>query len=174
MKKEKELYNVLDIARYIINYSRDKKHPVSNLKLQKLLYYVQANFLVKKNKPCFAEDIIHWDYGPIVREVYDEFKGFGREELPYQKTYGTIEFDTTIENIKYYDKEFDDKIINEEDKNLINQVITSYFRYSPFEMVNKTHSEQPWKVTSQNEIMNAEVIEEYYRTNTTQLMGNIQ
>ena len=63
MDEKNKIYNALDIARYIINYSIDNSYPVSNLKLQKLLYYVQANFLVNKNKQCFYQEILNWDYG---------------------------------------------------------------------------------------------------------------
>ena len=38
------LYNVLDISRYIINYSNQQGYGISNLKLQKILYFVQAYF----------------------------------------------------------------------------------------------------------------------------------
>lgn len=41
-------YNVLDICRHIINYSDEKDYGVSNLKLQKLLYFVQAYFMLEK------------------------------------------------------------------------------------------------------------------------------
>ena len=33
-------YKVLDVARYIINYSNKMEYGISNLKLQKLLYFV--------------------------------------------------------------------------------------------------------------------------------------
>ena len=39
------MYNALDVSRYIINYSNDKNYGISNLKLQKILYFVQAYFL---------------------------------------------------------------------------------------------------------------------------------
>lgn len=51
------MYGVLDVCRYIINYSNRKDYGVSNLKLQKLLYFIQAYFLINssENKPCFSE-----------------------------------------------------------------------------------------------------------------------
>lgn len=42
------VYSVLDVSRHIINYSEEKDYGVSNLKLQKLLYFVQAYFMLEK------------------------------------------------------------------------------------------------------------------------------
>ena len=49
------MYNVLDVAIYVINYAYDAGcgESMSNLKLQKILYYIQAAFLVEKNRECF-------------------------------------------------------------------------------------------------------------------------
>ena len=49
--------NVLDVCRYIINYSNKKDYVISNLKLQKILYFTQAFFLMNKEngEPCFTE-----------------------------------------------------------------------------------------------------------------------
>lgn len=67
---KKVMYNVLDISKYIINKSIEINKPVDNLKLQKLLYYVQAIFLTNSNEPCFVQDIVHWRHGPVVVEAY--------------------------------------------------------------------------------------------------------
>ena len=51
------MYSALDIAKYIIDYSYDRNNSVSNLRLQKILYFVQAEFLVATGHPCFEETI---------------------------------------------------------------------------------------------------------------------
>lgn len=67
-------YNALDISRYIINYCNDHDIEISNLKLQNLLYYIQAAFLVKYKKPAFFQNIIAWQYGVLVDDVNQEYK----------------------------------------------------------------------------------------------------
>jgi len=57
-------------------------HSVSNLKLQKILYFIQAEFLVVKGIPCFEEEIIAWGFGPVVLEVYHEYKVYGAAGIP--------------------------------------------------------------------------------------------
>ena len=64
------MYSAIDIARYIIWYCKNHGYTISNLKLQKILYFVQAEFLVSAGAPCFYQDIEAWDFGPVIPEVY--------------------------------------------------------------------------------------------------------
>ena len=55
-------YPVLDIANKILarGSSDDSGELISNLKLQKLLYYMQGFHLAYFNEPLFEEDIEAW------------------------------------------------------------------------------------------------------------------
>lgn len=60
------MYNALDVARYIIDYEATQGRTVSNLRLQKLLYFVQAQFIANtpNNSPCFSQK---WRLGILGR-----------------------------------------------------------------------------------------------------------
>lgn len=45
------------VAKYIVNRCVKSGTPISNLQLQKILYFVQMAFLKKLDKPCFSDDI---------------------------------------------------------------------------------------------------------------------
>jgi len=62
------------LADYVIRYAHECGEPISNLKLQKLLYYCQAWYLAKYDKPLFPERIEAWVHGPAVPPVYGSFK----------------------------------------------------------------------------------------------------
>ena len=47
---------------------------ITNLKSQKLLYFVQAMCLMIFDKRAFPEKILAWPYGPVVNEVYQQYK----------------------------------------------------------------------------------------------------
>ena len=78
-------YNVIDISSYIIEYSNEIGSPVSNLKLQKLLYYSQAAMLVELGQKCFDSKIMAWEFGPVVVEAYQHYKEYGRDVIPNQE-----------------------------------------------------------------------------------------
>jgi uncharacterized phage-associated protein len=52
------------------------------LKLQKLIYYAHGWHLAINNSPLIDEVIQAWEYGPVVPQVYHEFKQFGSRPIP--------------------------------------------------------------------------------------------
>lgn len=71
------MYKVQEIAEYVIYYVYTKGNIVTNLKLQKILYYIQAEFLVGTQKQCFREHIEAWSFGPVVPCVYMKYNIYG-------------------------------------------------------------------------------------------------
>lgn len=63
-----------DVANYIICHFQNKGEEITHLKLQKLVYYVQAWFLALYNKRLFADRFEAWIHGPVVRSLYHIFK----------------------------------------------------------------------------------------------------
>ncbi len=137
-------YNVLDVCRYVINYSNEKDYGISNLKLQKILYFIQAYFLsyTESHKPCFAEEIEAWDFGPVVPAAYHEYKQYGSGDIPTITSY--INFD--VDNIWEISRvDFNDDCICEDDKAIINGVVDKFSDYSATDLVTLTHNQAPWK-----------------------------
>ncbi|GAA0731770.1 Panacea domain-containing protein [Clostridium oceanicum] len=162
-------YEAIDIAQYVINYSIDRGKPISNLKLQKVLYYIQAAFLVNRNNPCFKEDIQNWRHGPVVPEVYKRYKIYSNREINEKQTgHSELALD---EDSNLYTKivEFREDKICEKDKILIKKVVDSYLDVEPWEMVKKTHHEDPWIYTSRAEQISIESIREYFKLNRSRI-----
>lgn len=120
-------YKVLDVARYIVKRCNLNNQAISNLKLQKILYFVQAEFLVTKNEPCFNETIEAWAFGPVVPDVYHYYKGYGAGNIPSLKRVP------------------DRTSISESDQELINGIVDECAQYSASELVDITHRQTPWK-----------------------------
>lgn len=157
-------YNVLDICRHVINYSNDRDYGISNLKLQKVLYFIQAYFLInrKDHAPCFNEKIEAWDFGPVVPVAYHEYKQYGGGDIPTIKSY--ILFD---ENDVWNSRRiaFDDNIIKVKDKTLVDKVVDNFSEYSATDLVSLTHKQSPWidaYVPHQNNEITLDAIREYF------------
>lgn len=67
----------LFVANYIIEYADKKGYEISNLKLQNILFYINARNLVEHDSPLFDDKIKKWSYGFRVLKVYREFKWHG-------------------------------------------------------------------------------------------------
>lgn len=63
----------IDIAKYIVNRCYKKGKPITNLHLQKILYFVQGEYFAKTKKWLIDDDFLAWKYGPVLKDVYDEF-----------------------------------------------------------------------------------------------------
>lgn len=154
----------LDVARYIVNYSNEIDCGTSNLKLQKLLYFVQAYFLVELNRQCFHEEIEAWDFGPVVPCVYHEFKQFGSATIPPVVSVFKID----QENIWASTMEpYTSATVNRDDLPHINTVVDMFKDYSASQLVDITHGQRPWKdayVYRENRPISVESIEEYFNT----------
>ena len=62
------------IANYLLIASRKRGENLTNLKLQKLLYYAQAWFLATQDVSLFDEDFKAWVHGPVLLSQYHRFK----------------------------------------------------------------------------------------------------
>ncbi|WP_051604717.1 Panacea domain-containing protein [Helicobacter rodentium] len=64
----------LEVAKHIINYCIGINKPVSNLQLQKMLYFLDIFYLVnKKGRLITDKDFQAWQYGPVIPEVYQNY-----------------------------------------------------------------------------------------------------
>ncbi|MBQ9860944.1 MAG: DUF4065 domain-containing protein [Clostridia bacterium] len=125
------MYDAIKIARYVIRYEASRNRSVSNLRLQKLLYFIQAQFLFSIHTPCFSDRIEAWDFGPVVPNVYREYKMFGGARIPESIAEG-------------------DFGIEDEDKYVINLILEECAQYSTTSLVSLTHDQKPWREAHQN------------------------
>jgi uncharacterized phage-associated protein len=127
-----ETLSVTRISEYIITrfYLDKDKASISNLKLQKLLYFVQGEAIKQHGICAFEEEIEAWDYGPVVRSVYDRFKVFGAGPI---------------------NRDYDTPTITGDIKIVIDTVIDKYANASAWRMVQETHKpDTPWYNAFQN------------------------
>lgn len=74
------------VANYVIAYGMKIGHPVNNLQLQKILYYIQVHFLKEKGIPFFKDEIEAWQFGPVIPTVYYQYAAWGPAPITMFKT----------------------------------------------------------------------------------------
>jgi len=74
-------YDVRGIANFVLDLAEKEGERVSNLRINKVIYFLHAGFLREFGKPLVSAKIEAWDHGPVFREVYHQFKRFGRSEI---------------------------------------------------------------------------------------------
>lgn len=74
-------YSAVDIAYYILDYYHNRHDPINNIKLQKLLYFVQGYVVKITGKRLFVDDIEMWHNGANVPELYAKLKKYMSEPI---------------------------------------------------------------------------------------------
>lgn len=139
------MYDVQLIARYVIHRCTQNERPISNLKLQKILYFVQANFLVGMDKACFPDDIEAWNHGPVVPAVYFKYMIFGSTNMPDQGDDGF-------------------ELITKQDKDHLDAIIDAAAKYSASWLEKITLRQKPWinAYKRNNKVIKRSEIKEYF------------
>lgn len=143
------MFKVEDIASWFLNENRkqinfEDSEYITNLKLQKLLYYAQGYYLAKTNTPLFKEEFLAWDHGPVIRKIYDKYKINGSKGIEYDEDF-IVDIDEQTESILQY-------------------VYNEYGKYTAWKLRDMTHEETPWKTTPRNEVISKDKIKEYFIT----------
>jgi uncharacterized phage-associated protein len=134
---------------------------LSPLHLQKLLYYCQGWGLALLGRPLFCQPLYAWQYGPVVRDVYDLFKGRSSGVLPQEFPSVGGPMATTPAA-------------------LVVMVWREYSRYTPGELVAMTHREPPWREARANlpegahsdAILSHTTMREFFTTQAAAFMKN--
>lgn len=119
-------YDAIDVAKYVVSYCNNKGRPISNLKLQQMLYFIWIEYYKLEGTELFVNEICAWLSGPVVPEVYYEFCSYGG--IPIRQT-----------NVG------SEKVFSDKDKRIVSSVIEGYLLKSVKILVDITHKEgSPW------------------------------
>ncbi len=138
--------SAMDVARYFLAVVPEEEGDfMTNLKLQKLLYYAQGFHLAILDKVLFPDEILKWTHGPVVPEVYFRFRQHGSSPIPYPEDEELPEFP-------------------QETTEVLNEVFDVYGQFTAWALRNLTHNEPPYINAEDNSVISQESIGEYFKT----------
>lgn len=156
--KEDRVLSGLDVAKYILCKVR-----CTHLKLEKLVYLCFADYLCKYDKELYKDYIFAYKYGPVVKSVYDRYKGYGYKEIEQD--------DEDIDTTDLYEMPSRSRILFAEDGiskiKSIDETIEKYGSFSAGDLVDLTHRQlTPWDISGRGQyvdkIIENEVIKKYH------------
>lgn len=77
----KSRHDARAVANYLIGKSLTNGHHLTPLQVMKLLYFSHAWMLAIFNRPLFRQNFEAWKYGPVVPDVYQALKLYGRDPI---------------------------------------------------------------------------------------------
>lgn len=128
-------------AKAVANFFLAKQSGITQMQLQKILYYAHGWHLGLRGEPLLDEMVEAWRYGPVVPSIYHEFKDLGARKIKRLATdfnFRTYDFDLVPE-------------VNPKDQ-FVSQVLARiwevYKNYSAADLSRMTHaSNSPWSIT---------------------------
>ena len=73
-----------DVADFFIELAQgDENDTITNLRINKLLYFAQAWYMARFDKPLFEEDFEAWDWGLVIPSIYKKYKENGKNNIDY-------------------------------------------------------------------------------------------
>jgi uncharacterized phage-associated protein len=122
------MINCLNAARYFIirAYEDGIEAEITNMKVQKLLYYSQCLHLALYDEPLFEDQIQAWRYGPVCPPAYKFYSKFEADQLPIPGKELLSE-------------------IPEHEKQLLEEIWEYFGGYHAYRLSEMTHLEFPWK-----------------------------
>ncbi|MEO5374892.1 MAG: DUF4065 domain-containing protein [Alphaproteobacteria bacterium] len=119
---------------------------ITNMKLQKLLYYCQGWHLAAYGVPLFNASIEAWEHGPVVRGVWGRFSRHGPQSIPP-------------------DEARPDRAmaIPEPMRRLIDDVWDRYGEMHAYRLRDMTHEEAPWREVYREDCRDAVIPDEAMR-----------
>ena len=122
-------YKAIDIAEYFLwKADQDNQELLSNMKLQKLLYYAQGLFLVVNDSLLFKEKIEAWTYGPVIPNLYHFYKEYGANGIPANSG-------------------FDPLLIDEDTRDILDEIYEVFGQFSAIRLMEIAHSDKCWEDT---------------------------
>ena len=118
---------------------------LTQLKLQKLLYYAQGFYMAFNGEKLYSNKIVHMQYGPVVQSMATTLKSFGSD---------------TIKTLDIPVGELSDDVTS-----TLSLVYEKLGQYSAYKLVELTHNEDPWKNTNSGDEIKVELISKYFKEN---------
>ncbi|OOZ35622.1 Panacea domain-containing protein [Solemya velesiana gill symbiont] len=139
--------SIHDVAQYFVAKGIDSEDcGMSNLKLQKLVYYAQGFHLALYDQPLFEERIFAWTHGPVSPDLYHKYKEHGKSPIT------DVEYNPSD---RFTDEQID----------FLEEIYEVFGQFSAWKLRNMTHSEPPWQAHEEyaSEIP-IEAMKEYFQT----------
>lgn len=139
-----EKYKAQDIAKWFVNRAIEETgnggEYITNLKLQKLLYYAQGIHLALFGEPLFDDAIAKWNSGPVVPSVYHAYKDYKEKGIDKAQSVN----------------------IDAETKSELEDVYREFGQFSAYRLMQMTHNETPWQNAEHNGVIDKEAIKTYF------------
>ena len=152
------------VANYFLDLAKSEGRDIDPMGIQKLVYFAHGWNLAMYGRPLISEPIEAWDYGPVIRDLYHDFKRFGngpitQPALELKRGPSAMQFQFTKPEIA---QDSPPEILS-----LLNRVWAVYKGFTSIQLSNMTHTPgSPWRIARDQglSVIPQEIIREWFTT----------
>jgi uncharacterized phage-associated protein len=134
-------FDVRAVANYLLDKAQVDNLPVDHMKLQKLAYIAHGWHLAVTSRPLFFNSIEAWKYGPVIPDLYREFKRCGHKAIENR----VVRFDPNTKQAGAWTLPSGSPEA-EESRLVIDRVWDAYKKFSAVQLSTMTHQKgTPWE-----------------------------
>lgn len=140
----------LDLADLIITQANAADQPVSNLHLQRILYFLHVQSLVLNHQPLVTDErFVKYDYGPTLESVYNEYTSvFAGNPITKCLTHAFLYHDAATDHYEVEEHVFDPAQFQRDypaTVAFVQQHLSTWLAYNPFDLVAFSQQEPQWQ-----------------------------
>ena len=141
-------YDAREVANFVLDQCSASGREISNLSLQKIVYFCHSWSLAILGRPLFREQFEAWPLGPVMPYLYREFRDFG--DRPITARAMKLNKSNGLKSVAEY-------AFSADVMDLLKQTTETYSKLTPFQLVELTHAANgPWEqVWHHNKKINA-------------------
>ncbi len=139
------MYDANEVAKLVVDVCTDDGYPVTNLKLQKVLYFMWLDWYKERGEYLFGNRIEAWHYGPAVPDVYRRYRTFLADPI----------------------RKREEPSIPESDAERLEEIARKYSAISIGELIEMSQTaESPWDKAGRDETPYSEISKELMNDET--------
>jgi len=137
-------FSAIAVANEFLKIAKKHDDSLSPMKLQKLVFYAHGWSLGLMGTPLISNQVEAWDWGPVIPELYHEFKRYGNGPITdCSRTF--VLRDRKMVSVVPTLNEYPDSRERENAQRIIERIWSLYGSSSPAKLSNSTHAAgTPW------------------------------
>lgn len=148
MISEEKIVNWLAVKSDVNVKMFPEREELTQLRLQKLLYFLQGTYLSLYNEKLFDDKFVHKEYGPVAENSHAKY--IGKRNI------------NSLINWEQAIKDFSELNSLPKVNSVLNSVFNKYADVSTSKLVDITHQQKPWNSVKQDEEITPEILKEFF------------
>lgn len=129
-------YDGRAIANFVLDQCEGKGRELSNLSLQKVVYFCHVWSLIVLERPLIKHSFEAWEFGPVLPYLYREFRAFDRGSIR-TRAKRLDPLDGTSRIVEY--------VFGSDTCDLLSKVVEFYSQVRPSDLIRLSHADGgPW------------------------------